>query len=368
MKSRQVVAILFYCNQNKKSDKSSLIKIDSSENIRQKGINHMTRLLIILLVGYTFIAGLAPILYAGQIYQVAIFDFDKREVFPDSLANHIEKKLRERLTDIEVDHYSGLGEELRSVKLLQAIEAKGYDLVITRTSDALIIAQHTLFKTPTLYTNVNNPLLLGFKTLDPPGGNISGVSYYIPIEKHLRTYKAILPALKKPGFIFDKHNKSRNVEVPETLKACSALNLTYYMEFVEEREQLPRAARALIERGADAIIAATSDTIYENIGTFLEDANRNGVPVFSFYKQGVFQGAVAALSSDYFRMADELLLPMAVKVLKEKVSPGELPAVFLKKNKLFFNRSQAERLKLSIPPELEQEHDVVYVDKRSINQ
>ena len=140
-------------------------------------------------------------LSASQYHRVAIFDFDKREVTPDPLARHIEARLRERLTNIVVEHYSGLGEEDNSIKLLQEIETRGYDLVITRTSDALIIAQHTLFKTPTLYTNANNPLLLGFKTLGPPGGNISGASYYIPIEKHLQIYKVILPNLNKAGFL-----------------------------------------------------------------------------------------------------------------------------------------------------------------------
>jgi putative tryptophan/tyrosine transport system substrate-binding protein len=293
---------------------------------------------------------------------VAIFDFDKRDVWPDPLDRHIEAKLKERLADVVVEHYSGRGDEERSVKLLQEIETKHLDLVITRTSDALIIARHTLFKTPTLYTNANNPLLLGFKTLGPPGGNISGASYYIPIEKHLRIYQAILPRLRKAGFIFDAHNKSGKVEVPEARDACTRLGLNYELEFVEAPSQLRQAAKALMDRGVDAIITASSGTIYENIQTFLQDANRRGVPVFSFYKMGVPEGAVAALSSDYFRMADELLLPMAVRVLKDRISPGELPAAFLEKNSLFVNRMQLQRLGLTIPPEIQQTHDVVYIN------
>jgi putative ABC transport system substrate-binding protein len=339
------------------------MKIDSSENIRQKGINYLTRFLTILLVVIIIFKGFAPILFARQIYRVAIFDFDRREITPDPLNYHIETMLKERLKDIEVNHYSGQGDVSHSVKLLQAIDVKGYNLVITRTSDALIIAQHTLLNTPTLYTNVNNPLLLGFKTLGPPGGNISGVTYYIPIEKHLRIYKAIFPSLKKPGFIFDKHNKSSKVEVPETRDACAALGLKYEMEFVDSREHLRKAANTLIERGVDTIIAASSDTIYENIQTFLEDANRSGIPIFSFYKMGVSEGAVAALSSDYFRMADELLLPMATKVLEDKVSPGTMPVAFLEKNLLFVNRSQAKLFRIIIPFEFESKYDVIYVDK-----
>jgi putative tryptophan/tyrosine transport system substrate-binding protein len=205
-------------------------------------------------------------------------------------------------------------------------------------------------------------LLLGFKTLGPPGGNISGASYYIPVEKHLRVYKAIWPNLKKPGFLFDKHNKSRRVEVPETRSACTSLGLRFEMEFVENRDQLPKAANRLMARGVDAIIAASSGTIYENIHTFIEDANRKGVPVFSFYKMGVWNGAAVALSSDYFQIADELLLPMAVKVLKDRASPGSMPAAFLEKPSLFVNRLQARRFKLRISPEIKKKQAIVYVE------
>jgi putative ABC transport system substrate-binding protein len=338
------------------------MRLDRPEKIRKENVNVLIRILINLSIASLVLIYAVSILYAGQLHRVAIFDFDKRDVTPDPLDRHIEAAICDRLTHIVVEHYSGMGDETYSVKLLQEIEAKGYDLVITRTSDALIIARHTLFKTPTLYTNVTNPLLLGFTTLGPPGGNISGASYYIPTERHLRIYRAILPTMKKPGFIFDKHNKSRKVEVPETRKACNALGLSLEIEFVENPDQVPKAAEKLLGRRVDAIISASSGTVYENIHTFIQDANGNGVPVFSFYKMGVSEGAVAALSSDYFRMADELLVPMVAKVLEDKVSPGTLPAAFLEKNSLFVNSSQLKRFRLTIPAEIKKEYDVIYLE------
>lgn len=319
-------------------------------------------LLVLLTAACLFAAAAATPAGPTPAHRVAFFDFDRRDLDPDPLTWYIETRLRGLIPGVAVDIYSGLGDEDRAVRLLRRIEERGYDLAIVRTSDALIIAQHTLFRTPTLYTNANNPLLLGFRTLGPPGGNISGASYYIPVARHLRVYRAILPSLERPGFIFDRHNKSRKVEVPETREACAALGLRFEMEFVDDRGDLPRAAAALVERGADALVAASSGTVYENIGRFLEPANRAGVPVFSFYKAGVPEGAVAALSSDFFRMADELLLPMARRVLVEGVSPGEMPAAFLEKNKLFVNREQARRFGLRIPDALAREHDVVYIE------
>ena len=63
--------------------------------------------------------------------------------------------------------------------------------------------------------------------------------------------------------------------------------------------------------------------------------DQTAVPIYSFYKNGVLNSALAALSSDYFRMSDELLVPMARKVLIDKVSPWNMPVALLKRNKLF---------------------------------
>jgi putative ABC transport system substrate-binding protein len=281
--------------------------------------------------------------------QVAVFDFDKRTPFPDALGRYIEQKLTALSADISVVHYSAEGNEVKGVKILSDLDQKGLDLIIVRTSDALIIAQHTIFNTPTLYTNVTNPILLGFRTLGPPGGNISGVSYHIPVENHLSVYKAIMPDMRQPGFLFDRHNQSRKAEVPEARQACADLQLIFDSEFIEKRSQLRQAVERLITRGADAIVASSSNIIYNNVDMFLDITDSVRKPVFSFYKAGVGKGAVAAISSDYFQMADRLLMPMARQILLENVRPGDMPAAFLEQKKLFINTCQAKKLGLEIP-------------------
>jgi putative ABC transport system substrate-binding protein len=348
------------------SGKNGLKKMEPSGKNGKQG--RLCRYLLLLLI--TPVAGWGGLWFCGQHtaaaasgLRVAVFDFDKRTRFPDALGLHIEDKLMALDKNISVFHYTAEGNETSAVKILSDLDRGGFDLIIVRTSDALIIAQHTILKTPTLYTNVNNPKILGFQTLGPPGGNISGVSYYIPIENHLAVYKTILPRLKKLGFLFDRHNQSRKAEVPEARTACADLGLTFDLEFIAQSGQLPEAVRHLIARGADAIVVASSGMIYENIRLFLDITNRDGVPVFSFYKAGVSEGAVAALSSDYFQMADRLLIPMARRVLLENVWPGEMPAAFLKQKKLFVNTCQARGLGLEIPTQvLIETHEVEVED------
>jgi putative ABC transport system substrate-binding protein len=300
--------------------------------------------IIFLIVGLFTFFGQTP-LYA---FKVAVFDFDDRLEQPLTTAKYIEEKLKIQNNEIKVDQYSGKKDTALSIKLLNQLDNSNYDLLITITSDALIIANHIIKKTPTLFTNVNNPLSLGFQTLGPPGRMISGASYYISVEKQLAFYKKILPGLVKIGFIFDQHNKSKKVELPEVRKTCEKLGVSYGIEVVASVEELKKAAARLIKEGVQAISIGSSDLLYNNISVIIDICDKSYIPVLSFNKNGVKNGAIAALSSDYNLMVDELIIPMALNVLNNGTSPGKMAIAFLKKHLIFIIIKKAEKLKLNI--------------------
>jgi putative tryptophan/tyrosine transport system substrate-binding protein len=288
----------------------------------------------------------------AQVYKVAVFDYDDRLDQKQSTAKYIQQQLTKKVPAIALDQYSGKANLTRSIKVLQELDTKGYDLIITITSDALIVAQHVIKQTPTLFTNVNNPLFLGFDSLGRHKGLISGASYYISVENQLDLYMTILPDLKRMGFIFDLNNKSKKVELPEVRQVCKKKGIHYRIEVVTREEELEQAVQRLIANGAEAVIIGSSDMLYNNISRFIDQCTESNVPVFSFNKKGVDSGAIAALSSDYNQMVDNLVIPMALEVLENKKSPGELPIAFLKENWVFINLSQARKINLHIPKQI----------------
>lgn len=281
--------------------------------------------------------------------KVAVFDFDDRLNQEHTTAKYLENRLKQADKDILVYQFSGKGEVKHSVNIMKKLDNAGYNLIIIITSDALIIANHVIKKTPVLFTNVNNPLSLGLSSLEAPGGNITGASYYVSIAKQLILYKSILSNLKTMGFIFDKNNKSKKVELPEVRKACKKLGIEPAISVVSHHEELNAAAKQLIEEGIDALSIGSSGMLYNNIPYFIDICNQNKIPIFSFNKKGVKQGAVAALSSDYNLMVDKLIIPMALKILRGSLNPGDTPVAFLDDNLIFVNLNQAEKLNLKIP-------------------
>jgi len=288
----------------------------------------------------------------AQVYKVAVFDYDDRLDQEQSTAKYIERQLVGKVPAIELEQFSGKKDLSTSIKVLQELDTKGYDLIITITSDALVIAQHVIKQTPTLFTNVNNPLILGFNSLGPPKGLISGASYYISVEKQLELYMAIVPNIKQMGFIFDLNNKSKKAELPEVRQVCENLGLNYQIEVVTRKEELELAVQRLVANGAQAVTIGTSDMLYNNISRFIDQCTVSKVPVFSFNRKGVDSGAIAALSSDYNQMVDNLVIPMALEVLENKKSPGDMPIAFLKENRVFINLSQAGKINLHIPEQI----------------
>jgi len=296
---------------------------------------------------FTLIAVANPS-FAGA-YRVAIFDFDDRLDNEFTTAKYIERQLKKKMGEVKLTQYSGKEDVSNSIQILRKLDSERLDLIITITSDALIIANHAVKETPTLFTNVNNPKYLGFRTLGPPGKNISGVSYYITVEKQLALYKKILPDLKHVGFIFDSNNKSKKVELPEARMACEKMAITYNIEVISSKMELEEAASRLIFDRVEAIVIGSSGMLYNNISYFKGVCNQARVPIFSFNKKGTSNGALASLSSDYDLMVDKLLIPMALSVLKEGKNPGDFPITFLKENRIFINMTQAEILNIKIP-------------------
>ena len=118
--------------------------------------------------------------------------------------------------------------------------------------------------------------------------------------------------------------------------------------------------KKLLSQNVDAVVCTTSDKIYNQVGQFKPLCDKAGIPIYSLHKKGVENGAVAALASDYYRMAEELLVPMAIRVLEKGVSPGTMPAAFLDKTFIYLNLKQAGRLGLVIPQEIKAQATRIY--------
>ncbi len=280
--------------------------------------------------------------------KVAIFDYDDRLEQKDTLAKYIEGLITTQIPGTAVKQFSGKADEETSATVMKQIDSSGYKLVVLITSDAVVVAKHYLIKTPALFANANNPLGLGFMSIKTPGGNISGASYYVPVENKIAFFKKIVPGIKKAGFLFDDLDKSRDIELKETRDAAGKLGIEFLTVLVKDKGELKGAVQKLLGQGADSIIISTSSLLYENIGEFYGVCVEKKVPLFSYHTKGVANGAIASLGVDYNVLAEKELMPMLKEVLAGK-NPGTLDIRFTPTPDIYINVKSAKDIGMVIP-------------------
>ena len=262
--------------------------------------------------------------------------------------------MKTNLVFSSVRQFTGRENENFSYALLQKLDTEHYDLIITITSDAMVPATHGLVNTPWLFTNINNPKFFGIRDINKPGNNKSGVTYYVPAIKQVAFFNYIMSGgLKKVGVIFDHYAKSRRAELIEFKEALIKSNIEYIIKLVRKKNDLPLVVKKMIEKNVNAIILTSSNKLYNNINLILEQSTKKKIPIFSVNKKAVSKGAISALASDYYNMVDENLIPMVINVLKNGKNPGSIPVQYVKNPLIYLNLTQANKIGLRIPRDLE---------------
>lgn len=279
---------------------------------------------------------------------IAIFDYDDRFTDNSSVAKYIENKLIEENPMLNINQFSGRGDKKTSIQILRKLEAENYSLIITITTDALFIAKHIVKNTPLLFTNVNNPELFGFYSLDKPGKNITGATYYIPIIKQFGLFRQIHPKMNKVGLVFNPENAAKRAELKESRLVCDLLGIDYVIVLVSDKNEFISKTKKLISLGVDSIFLSNDDLLYKNVEIILPYVDKGKIPVFSARNNAVSKGVIASLSVDYYKLVDEIIIPYSTRILNGE-NPGEIPIGFSSMHKIEVNLLKADQIGLHIP-------------------
>lgn len=289
-------------------------------------------------------------LWASQ--KVVIFDFEDRANEKLPQAKLIEQKLKEFDSTLQITQATAKSDEKQAVKMITSIDKQKPDLLITISSDAMRIANPLVKNTPYLFTNVTNPEFFGITDFNKPGQGRSGATYYVPVEKQLAFIQSVLPKAEKIGIIFEEAAQSRQVEWQEVQDYCAKHKLEVAMQLVKSKDDLTHATTKLLDEGVKAVIMTSSELFYDNGNVIAEVTSTKKVPLFTLSPKGMQSGAIAALVNDYGRVNENVLIPMAQKVLKDKVNPGAMPIGSLDNPVVALNLEAAKAIGFEFPEDV----------------
>jgi putative ABC transport system substrate-binding protein len=252
--------------------------------------------------------------------------------------------IESRWADGKADRVSDLAQELVRLRL-DVIAAAGNPSIV-----ALKGATQTI---PIVMVVTGDPVGAGLvKSLDRPGGNITGLSNLAEglSAKWLELLKEAAPTLTRVAVLRVPDTPAHAAFSKEIHVAAQRLGATSQFFEVRDLEEIQRAFDALMKGRADALIVLPHPVTFANRRRIVDIAARNRLPGMYPWAEFAEAGglmAYAANRPDMFRRSATYV----DKILKG-AKPADLPVEQPTKFELVINLKTAKALGLAIPASL----------------
>lgn len=269
---------------------------------------------------------------------------------PLRVMNGFTKGIKEKAP--EVDFTVDIQKELSSMQELEKVVA-GFEkekdgMVILRSNGAQWLAERKT-SIPTFIGACNNPSQLGtVKNLSRPGGNITGVTYYIPASTHLEVFKAMQPQMKSVFLLMEQGHPGSLIDQNETQVACSKLGLTYDGKMCSSLEDVISTVKEKRDN-VSAFIIGSEALVIDNTAKIIEAAGKT--PVFAYSEKPIMSGAIAGYVADDEKLG-YMLAESVIEVLVKGKDIGYISVKTDPQPTLYINGTTYQKIGLIIPPKI----------------
>ena len=289
----------------------------------------------------------------SQIVEHPALDAD-RQGFIDSLKDHGYVEGKNVTYDIKIAQ----GNMATANSIAQTLVGEKVDLILsiaTPTSQACANATKTI---PIVFSAVTDPVSAGLvKSLEHPGGNITGTHDRSPVARQLDLIRQVVPHFKRLGVIYNAGEDNSRASVRQIKEVAAKQHVQVVEATAANSSAVYMAAQSLVGR-VDAVQIPTDNTVVSAFESVVKVCEDNHIPLFAADVDSVPRGAIAALAMDYYRLGRQTG-DMAYRIL-QGAKPGDMPVETLHNLKLEVNKEAAKKMGVTLPPELLAKADKVY--------
>ncbi|MDD3999823.1 MAG: ABC transporter substrate-binding protein [Bacilli bacterium] len=208
--------------------------------------------------------------------------------------------------------------------------------------------------TPILFTAVTDPV--DAKLIDSneaPGGNVTGTNDMNPITEQISLVKQLVPDAEKLGIIYTASETNSEVQANIAKIEAEKLGLEVIVSTIQVITDLQPVANQLASE-VDALYIPTDNLIAGTMGVVKDILLAKKIPAIVGEPNIVDAGGSITYGVNYYELG-KLTAEMAVKILKDKTSPKDIPSVGMSEFDLVINKKQLDELEIEIPEALLEE-------------
>ncbi|WP_150268510.1 ABC transporter substrate-binding protein [Paenibacillus tepidiphilus] len=246
--------------------------------------------------------------------------------------------------NLTVDLQNAQADQSNNLAVAQKIAGDKNDLVLAiATPSAQAVVQEVDKNTPILFAAVTDPLDAKLVSdLAHPGGNVSGASDTNPesITRLMQFIAAQFPNVKKLGLIINEGEPNAVVMSGIAKEELDKHGIELVKAPITNTSEVKQAAESLVGR-VDAFYITLDNSVVSGVDAIIQTANDNKIPFFSADRDTVEKGAFATVGFKYYDHGYQVG-EMAVEVLKNGTSPGDMEVKMQEKLDLILNLKAAE--------------------------
>jgi putative ABC transport system substrate-binding protein len=303
-------------------------------------------------IALALLAGTAAFAQQAQqkvtVAVTAIVEHPALDAARDGVKKALEEAGYKDGANLSFRYESAQGQPATAAQIAQKFAGESPNVIVaiaTPSAQAMVTATQTI---PVVFTAVTDPVAAQIvKDRKAPGGNVTGISDFSPLEAQFDLIKELVPAAKKIGVVFNP-GEANSVALLNAVKALApARNLQIVEASAGRTADVSAAAQSLVGK-VDALYLPTDNTIISALGTVLAVGTDNKLPVFTGDTESVQKGSVASIGFDYFQVGLETGA-VVVRILKGE-KPGAIPVSNASGSNLVINAKAAAAMGVTVPP------------------
>ncbi|GAA1362248.1 ABC transporter substrate-binding protein [Arthrobacter rhombi] len=231
------------------------------------------------------------------------------------------------------------------------------DLVLAVATPAAQAAAQAITDAPVLFSAVTDPVDAKLvKSVEAPGGNVTGTSDKNPVKEQLELLKKLDPEAKTVGIVYSSGEANSAVQVKWAEEAAGELGLQIKKSAISASSEVQQAANSL---DVDAYYVPTDNAVVSALEGLLQTAQSKKIPVIAADGESVKRGATATYGINYEKLGEQTA-QMAVKILKDGAKPADMPVETLTDVELYVNTAAAKKVGVEIPQDMIDQAAEVY--------
>jgi putative ABC transport system substrate-binding protein len=256
--------------------------------------------------------------------------------------------------NVSIEYRSAEGHYDRLPDLSAELARRPVALILAIGGTASAIAAKAATSTvPIVFSNGGDPVQVGLvPSLNRPGGNITGVSFFVTIlgAKRLELLRELMPNVEMVGYLANPANSSVKTERADIEAAARTLGLKLHIENAATEDDLDAAFAGFIAARVGAVIVAADAFFLSRRAGLAALAARHTLPAIGDVREHALAGELISYGTDRIDAYRQGGI-YAAKVLKGE-KPADLPVMQSVKFELVINLKTAKALGLAVPRSL----------------